>query len=384
MNRTTTIASLAAFGVLAIMGSPAFAQAPAVDGRSQVGARHGGVTRDVGNMTAESLLHRGGIKLYLYNSAGELVPTRGVRGVVTLAVAGNAKRYRYQLFPAADGLLSASVDLSKIMGRQVELQFQTVGLKSNSGKRDVSYREVATVPAEDDQQVAAAIARQKLCPVSGKFLGSMGQPVRVDLGGQKVFVCCAGCVNEVKANPLKYASGRPQIRVTSATKADEPLIQKQAKCPVMDESLGSMGPPIKVQVGKQPIFLCCKGCIKKVQAEPAKYLAMVSNSVAKVHERDGTNQHAESALSTVGRGVGEQVRPGIFRVTQADAKHVAAQKRCPVMDEPLDAMGGPYRVEADGKAIYICCPGCAKKIFAEPKTYLDILAKQGVAAPLLR
>ncbi len=54
------------------------------------------------------------------------------------------------------------------------------------------------------------------------------------------------------------------------------------------------------------------------------------------------------------------------------------------MDEPLDAMGGPYKVNAAGKAIYICCPGCAKKIAAEPQKYLGILAKQGVNAPILR
>jgi hypothetical protein len=74
----------------------------------------------------------------------------------------------------------------------------------------------------------------------------------------------------------------------------------------------------------------------------------------------------------------------VFKVSAADAPYITAQKRCPVMDEPLNAMGGPYKVNAAGKAIYICCPGCAKKIAAQPQKYLDILAKQGVNAPLLR
>jgi len=54
------------------------------------------------------------------------------------------------------------------------------------------------------------------------------------------------------------------------------------------------------------------------------------------------------------------------------------------MDEPLDAMGGPYKVHAKGKAIYICCPGCAKRIAAEPDKYLAILNGQGIAAPMIR
>ncbi len=80
----------------------------------------------------------------------------------------------------------------------------------------------------------------------------------------------------------------------------------------------------------------------------------------------------------------EQVREGIFKVGAEDAPFIAAQKNCPVMDEPLDAMGGPYKVHAAGKAIYICCPGCAKKIAAEPERWLAVLKSQGVDAPLLR
>ena len=80
----------------------------------------------------------------------------------------------------------------------------------------------------------------------------------------------------------------------------------------------------------------------------------------------------------------EQVREGIFKVVADDAPFIAAQKKCPVMDEPLDAMGGPYKVNADGKAIYICCPGCAKKIAAEPQKWLAVLKSQGVDAPLIR
>ena len=68
----------------------------------------------------------------------------------------------------------------------------------------------------------------------------------------------------------------------------------------------------------------------------------------------------------------------------ADAPFIAAQKNCPVMDEPLDAMGGPYKVNAAGKAIYICCPGCAKKIAAEPQKWLAVLKSQGVDAPTIR
>ena len=77
----------------------------------------------------------------------------------------------------------------------------------------------------------------------------------------------------------------------------------------------------------------------------------------------------------------EEVRPGVFKVTKADKPFIALQKKCPVMDERLDAMGGPYQVNANGKAIYICCPGCAKKVAADPDQWLADLKAQGIKPP---
>ncbi len=331
---------------------------------------HGGSLKQTGNLQIETIVFQGGLQLFVYDRAGQPVSVDQGRGAVSVRVEGNAKRYRYDLLPDGEGALTAPVNLSQLAGRQIDVDIQLVGMKA-SGGNTVSFNEVATVPASEQQLTAAAIARQKICPVSGKPLGSMGDPVAVDVNGQKVFVCCAGCVNAVRSEPAKYAVGRPQITVTNATQADASAIAAQKVCPVMDEPLGGMGTPIKVMVGDKPIYLCCKGCIKKIQAEPAKYLTMVY----------GAENTATASAVPAGT---EEVREGIFKVTSADAPFIAAQKKCPVMDEPLDAMGGPYKVNAAGQAIYICCPGCAKKIAAEPQKYLAILKSQGVEAPPLR
>lgn len=345
---------------------------------------HGGSVRQAGAVQVETVVSQGGIQLFVYDRSGQPVSADQGRGAASLRVAGNAKRYRYDLLPDGKGGLTAPVNLSKIAGRQIELDIQLVGIPGVRGR--VTYQEVANVPPSEEQLAAAAIARQKICPVSGKPLGSMGQPVAVDVDGGKVYVCCAGCADAVTANPAKYAAGRPEITVTSATEADAALVKRQAKCPVMDEPLGSMGQPIKVMVGDKPIFLCCKGCIKKIQAEPAKYLTMVYGGAAPA------TAPATAATAKVSDNIGstgtvpagtDQVRAGVFKVTAADAPFIAAQKTCPVMDEPLDAMGGPFKVNAAGNAIYICCPGCAKKIAAEPQKYLTILASQGVKAPVI-
>jgi len=55
--------------------------------------------------------------------------------------------------------------------------------------------------------------------------------------------------------------------------ADMDLVMKQKTCPVSGEALGGMGTPVKKFVGDKVVFLCCKSCNKKFDADPEKYIA---------------------------------------------------------------------------------------------------------------
>lgn len=45
---------------------------------------------------------------------------------------------------------------------------------------------------------------QKICPVRGFLLGSMGAPPKVDVNGKPIFICCEGCREDLLSNPDKY------------------------------------------------------------------------------------------------------------------------------------------------------------------------------------
>jgi YHS domain-containing protein len=55
--------------------------------------------------------------------------------------------------------------------------------------------------AGPDQKLIVA---QRICPVTGKPLGSMGAPVRVELSGRVLFVCCEACETPLRDQPMKY------------------------------------------------------------------------------------------------------------------------------------------------------------------------------------
>lgn len=62
-----------------------------------------------------------------------------------------------------------------------------------------SAANLAKLPADDRSRAEA----QRVCPVTGEPLGSMGVPVKLTLKGEAVFVCCSGCQGKAEADPGK-------------------------------------------------------------------------------------------------------------------------------------------------------------------------------------
>lgn len=65
---------------------------------------------------------------------------------------------------------------------------------------------LAELPPED----RALAEEQKVCPVSGEPLGSMGTPVKVTVEGRDVLLCCEGCRSAIEADPQKFLDKLPE------------------------------------------------------------------------------------------------------------------------------------------------------------------------------
>lgn len=225
------------------------------------------------------------------------------------------------------------------------------------------------------------VAAQKICPVMGKPLGSMGTPVKVKIGEQDLFLCCADCmskqvdrkhwaaihenfrkaqrtcpvmgkpltakskytivegqiyyvccppcIDKIKAEPKKWQAKLDELYATSAgpQTPDEIKIAVQKICPVMGKPLGSMGKPIKVKIGEEELFLCCEAC--RTKQVDRHHWATIHNN---------------------------------FR---------RAQGTCPIMGKPLKA-NAKYTV-VNGNIIYVCCPPCVDKLKADAQKSTTVL-----------
>jgi Cu(I)/Ag(I) efflux system membrane fusion protein len=65
---------------------------------------------------------------------------------------------------------------------------------------DEDRQNIARLAAGDRERALA----QRLCPVSGEPLGSMGVPIKVVLKGRPAFLCCKGCENQAKSDPDRF------------------------------------------------------------------------------------------------------------------------------------------------------------------------------------
>ena len=110
---------------------------------------------------------------------------------------------------------------------------------------------------------------------------------------------------------------------------DQLRMAVQEICPTSGQKLGTHGQPIKVKVGKETVFLCCKGCLKQ-KLDPQHW--------ATIH-----------------------------------ANFAKAQQICPVMEHELPK--NPKWTIVEGQIVYVCCPPCTEKINADPTTYLNKIDK---------
>lgn len=128
------------------------------------------------------------------------------------------RNMNWQLLMASVLMLAASTTGCQGTGRQVE----TPALPSAQFRPAADERAYAAFPATKINRLPeTANARQATCPVTGARLGSMGDPVPVEVDGRTVYVCCAECVEMLRENPEKYLRGNQPATEPGAASYDE-------------------------------------------------------------------------------------------------------------------------------------------------------------------
>jgi hypothetical protein len=72
-----------------------------------------------------------------------------------------------------------------------------------------SAKVLAELPAEE----RVAIEAQKYCAVANtSLLGSMGAPLKMEIDGNPVYLCCKGCVQKAKSDPAGVLAKAEELK----------------------------------------------------------------------------------------------------------------------------------------------------------------------------
>jgi hypothetical protein len=157
----------------------------------------------------------------------------------------------------------ATARLETSIGQSPEIKTRFAGKLSSTGKLTL-----ASMTAEE----------QKICPVTDAELGTMGEPIAVDVEGGKLWTCCDACPPKVKASPALFTAKLASYRSRLEVDSDVPRTAEQQKtCPVTSAKLGSMGEPVPVELDGRMVWTCCNACPPKLEANPEKYLARIES-----------------------------------------------------------------------------------------------------------
>lgn len=255
-------------------------------------------------------------RVYVFGPSQRPVTAKGVQGEVVMQVRGNPQLFRYPasyVAPPAGAteqdFVRVQVDLTRIRDGDLQATF-TLGNLPYRQEPSAQFSQVLVAAkvappvmlaqlTEADRQ---SVAQQRLCPVTQDPFDH-GPPIKLFVDNRPLYVCCDDCVEAVKKNPQLYLGRawagqqqaaqpapqpqqpapqqqppvRPMISAAPASAADQSAIRAQRVCPVMNQPLGGHGTPLKVSINGDSLFVCCQGCVRKVEANPQEYLAWVAN-----------------------------------------------------------------------------------------------------------
>jgi len=156
-----------------------------------------------------------------------------------------------------------------------------------------------------------------------------------------------GLVAEAKGYHIKVCCKRCLKKIEAdpakyAKKFEAAVISQQSKnyplkvCPISGEKLGKMGKPAKIVIDNHLVELCCKGCTKKANKKKAEIIAKITDAAYK---------------------------------TQSHSKTMAT---CPVSGKPVGKK--PVELMHGTTLVQFCCKKCKAKFVKNPSKFLTAKA----------
>jgi Cu(I)/Ag(I) efflux system membrane fusion protein len=272
--------------------------------------------------------------------------------------------------------------------------FATVFVRTPISETEPFKSELAEAHAKPkDADDATLIAFQKICPVTGLKLGSMGNPVKLTVNDQAVFVCCSSCEKRLQESPDEYLAkiAPPSDAVLSIP--EQSVIDTGSQKVVYVEREPGMFEGVEVKLGPRtggyyPVFSGLTAADKiaaagsflldaETRLNPAAASAYFGASGSESSSQAGssTSTSTTRAASKKNGELSSAQLEQIKKLSPDDQMLALKQKSCPVTGEPLGSMGMPVKVIVEGHPVFLCCAGCEMEAQEHAEETLAKVAK---------
>ncbi len=275
--------------------------------------------------------------------------------------------------------------------------FATVLVKSPVSETEPFKTQLASLrskPQTTDE--LELIQFQKNCPVTGRALGSMGKPIKSEINGSTVYLCCEGCEEPLQGDANEYLARLAPPPAGSVLGVPErAVIDTGTQQIVYVEREPGLFEGVAVKVGPRSgnFFPVLEGLAvgDHVVASGSFLLdAETRLNPAAASAYFGAGGHALSADTSTESPSTTRRKPGtpsarelknIAKLPPEDQKLAIAQGICPVAGEPLGSMGVPIKIELEGQTVFICCKACLKQARENPRKVLEKIKPAAKRAP---
>jgi Cu(I)/Ag(I) efflux system membrane fusion protein len=253
----------------------------------------------------------------------------------------------------------------------------------------------------DGADDATLIARQGVCPVTGLTLGTMGDPLKVALGDEDIFVCCRDCEPKLREHPEEYlAKLAPPPHDAVLTVPEGAVIDTGTQKIVYVEREPGVFEGVEVQLGPRtgdqyPVVsglrlgdrVAAAGSFlldAETRLNPAAASAYFGASGSGGASSDGASGAGGNASGSENNDNDDPTAAHLKQLDNlppADRELARAQQICPVTDLPLGAMGVPVKFIVDGQPVFGCCPACEAEFLKRPDELLKKIGKAQILQP---
>ncbi len=256
-------------------------------------------------------------------------------------------------FQRSDQVLAVPADAVLTTGQR-----QLVYVEKEPGKYQLVEPKLGP-RAGDYYPVLSGLSERDRVVVRGNFLLDS----QYQITGRASLLYPGGSSGEFAGpDPERGFTPKEQANIKQLPATERALAAAQKTCPITGARLGSMGKPFKMDVQGQTLFLCCKGCVGQVNADPAAALKKLEASAKETTD-------SQTPVS----GFSAEELANLEQLTPEDQELAKQQQTCPITGMNLGSMGKPYKLVVEGRTLFLCCQGCEGAVKADPAAALKKL-----------